>query len=424
MFGELALTPARRAGVLLAAACMLAACGAGGGSGGGEDTSAETPNSPETPSGPEAYAYDLPAGFPPPAADPDNPMSEAKVALGHRLFYDPQLAATGNGSCSSCHEQRLAFTDGRSTAVAPGGENHPRHSMALANAVYNARQNWANPNIKTLREQALLVLLNQDPVELGWAGREAPMLDRFRADGRYTALFADAFPSDSDPYTLDHVAQALAAFTATLISGDSAYDRYHYQGDTSAMTASALRGEALFFSEKLECTHCHNGFNLANSVVSATTTIDNIEYRNNALYNIAGPATAYPFPAGNYPANNQGLYEFSFVETDMGRFRPPSLRNVALTAPYMHDGSIASLREVIVDHYARGGRLIAEGAYAGDGAHSPYKDALMIGFSVTDAEVDDLLAFFDALTDWSFVCDPRFADPFGEVPMHGACSAP
>jgi cytochrome c peroxidase len=398
---------------LVAGSWVLAGCGGGGG---GE-------SAPVTPPA-ASYRFDLPEDFPEPRIAMDDPMSEDKVALGRLLFYDNRLAFTGNGSCVSCHEQRKAFTDGQVTAIAPGGELHPRNSMSLTNAVYNARQNWANPNIKTLREQALVVLLNQDPVELGWQGREQAMLDRFRADADYQARFKAAFPDQSEPFTLDNVARALGSFTATLISGDSGYDRYHAtsQPDRSAMSEAGRRGEALFFSERLECSHCHNGFNLANSVVHANTTLENIEYKNNALYNIPGPATGYPLEKGNYPTSNQGLYAFTFKASDMGRFRPPSLRNIALTAPYMHDGSIATLREVIVDHYAPGGRTVAEGPYAGDGSQSPNKDTLMIGFRIEDSEVDDLLAFFDSLTDWDFVCDSRFSDPFHRVPMHERCT--
>lgn len=391
----------------LVAGALLGVTACGGGGGGSE--SAVLP--------PDVYVFDLPAGFPTPRVAADDPMSEEKVALGHFLFYDPRMALNGQGSCVSCHEQRRAFTDGRATALTPGGELHPRNAMGLANGVYNSRLNWANPNIKTLREQALVVLLNNAPQELGWSGHEQEILDRFRADGDDVQRFQAAFPDQADPFTMNNVASALAAFGATLISGDSAYDR-------GELSAAARRGEQLFFSERLECFHCHGGFNFANSVVHAASTLDNIEYRNNGLYNIPGPATGYPLAAGNYPADNPGLYEFTFKATDMGRFRPPSLRNIALTAPYMHDGSIATLRELIVDHYARGGRVIHEGPNAGDGAQSPNKDALMIGFEISESEIEDLLAFLDSLTDWNFVCDPRFSDPFGRVPMHERCAAP
>lgn len=396
-------------------ALFLVACG-----GGGEGGDGDGGNPVVMP--PDVYVFDIPDGFPTPRQT-DAGMSEDMVILGRHLFYDPRMAANGQGSCVSCHEQRFAFTDGRATSQSPTGALHPRNAMALVNTVYNARQNWANPNIRTLQEQALVVLLNQDPEELGWAGRERMILDRFRADGEYVTRFARAFPDDADPFTLNNVARALAAFTATLISGQSAYDRYSAPGnpDRTAMSASALRGEDLFHSERLECHHCHNGFNLANSVVHATSGLDAIEYKNTGLYNIAGPAGGYPLGAGNYPANNQGLYEFTAKPADMGRFRPPTLRNIALTAPYMHDGSIATLREVIVDHYGRNGRLVTGGPYAGDGAANPNKDAVLVPFTLTEGEVDDLLAFFDSLTDWRFICDERFSDPFGNVPMHEGC---
>jgi len=375
---------------------------------------------------PDAYEFDLPAGFPEPATPAEGIITPAQVDLGRHLFYDTRLSFNGEGSCASCHEQRKAFTDGRVTSVGPSGDIHPRNAMSLVNAVYNSRQNWANPNIRTLRQQAVLVLFNTDPVELGWTAREAGMLDRLRADSDYPQRFADAFPDVPDPFTVNNVAIALAAFNAALISGRSAYDRFHdpVSPDRGAMSPAARRGEVLFFSERLECNHCHNGFNLANSVVHAGSTFDTTEYKNTGLYNLPQAPPLYPLPAGNYPAVNQGLYEFTEASSDMGRFRPPTLRNIALTAPYMHDGSIATLREVIVDHYARGGRRIDSGPHAGDGAVSPLKDPLMIGFSLSEDELSDLLAFFDSLTDWDFICDERFADPFGRIPMHAHCAPP
>lgn len=402
---------------ILAMGAVLAftGCGGGGGAAGGP-----ADNPPE----PAAYDLRLPAGFPQPRVAADRALTPAKVALGHTLFYDRRTSLNGTTSCASCHEQRRAFSDGRTRAIGATGMAHPRNSMSLTNAVYNARQNWANPNTRDLRVQALGVLLNEQPIELGWAGREQQMLDRLRADPAYVDAFTSAFPDDVDPFTMDRVAEAYAAFVATLISGHSAYDRAT-RGDTpvaDAISAAAWRGEALFFSERLECFHCHGGFNFAQSVTDAQSTLDAIEYRNNGLYNIAGAGAGYPLAAGNYPADNQGLYEFTRQPSDMGRFRAPTLRNIALTAPYMHDGSIATLREVIVDHYARGGRLISDGPYSGDGAQSPHKDALMVGFTVTEAELADLLAFLDSLTDWDFVCDERFSDPFANVPMHERCS--
>lgn len=396
-----------------AAVLVLSACGGSGGS------AAPTPTAP-----PVAFDFDTPPGFPEPRVVGDIPVTTETVALGRRLFYDTRMSVNGQGSCGSCHEQRKAFTDGRTTSIGATGDVHPRNAMSLANAVYNARQNWANPQLRDLRQQALAVLFAESPVELGWAGREAEILARLRDDPETQTAFAAAFPDDADPFTVGNVANALAAFTATLLSGNAPRDRYYHlvNPDREAMSPSALRGETLFFSDRLECFHCHGGFNFAQSVTHDGAVIDGIEYRNTGLYNIPGPGNGYPLPSGNYPPDNLGLYEFTGVPSDMGRFRAPTLRNIALTAPYMHDGSIATLREVIVDHYAPGGRKIETGPFAGDGAASPYRDALMVGFTLSENELSDLLAFLDSLTDWGFICDERFADPFGRIPLHDNCS--
>lgn len=179
------------------------------------------------------------------------------------------------------------------------------------------------------------------------------------------------------------------------------------------MNVSARRGQELFFSERMECFHCHGGFNFSQSVNHAGTTLAQAEFHNNGLYNIGG--------TGDYPLNNRGLWEFTQRPAHMGRFRAPTLRNVELTGPYMHDGSITTL-EGVIEHYARGGRIIQEGPLAGDGAKSPYKSELIVGFSLTAQEKQDVIAFLQSLTDWEFICDPRFIDPFGNFPRHVRCN--
>ncbi len=402
-------------GLLVAAGNV--ACG--GGAADGSDGSGPPP--PPTPA---AFVYDVPEGFPEPRAGAVPGISDAVVELGRHLFYDGRMAVNEAGSCVSCHVQSKAFTDGLAVSVGPTGEAHRRSAMSLANAVYNARQNWANPNIDDLRQQAIDVLFNEDPIEMGWSGHEGEILARLRGDAALAARFRAAWPDDTDPFTVDRVATSLAAFVSTLLSGQAARDRYYSltRPEPDAMSVAARRGEALFFSERLECFHCHGGFNFATAVQHDGNTLDAAEFRNNGLYNIAGPAPGLPLASGNYPTRNQGLYEFTGNPDDMGRFRAPTLRNIVLTAPYMHDGSIASLREVLIDHYGRGGRVIAAGADAGDGSRSPYRDALMVGFTLSQDEIADVLAFLDSLTDWDFICDPRHADPFGRVPMHPRCT--
>lgn len=353
--------------------------------------------------GGESYTWDLPPGFPEPEVPADNPMSEAKVELGRHLFYDPRLSGDETQSCASCHAQGLAFTDGLALSVGSTGESTPRGSMSLANVAYNSRQTWANPVLVHLEDQALIPMFGEEPIELGTD--EEALLRRLAEDPAYPAMFEDAFPGDPDPISTGNVVRAIASFERTLISGDSAFDRYTYQGDDDAMSESARRGLELFFSERLECFHCHGGFNFTDGVTHSGTVEPEVGFHNTGLYNIDG--------RGGYPEPNRGIYEHTGDRRDMGAFRAPTLRNIELTAPYMHDGSIATLDEVL-DHYAAGGRTISEGPNAGVGSESPLKNLFIHGFELTEEERADVLALLRSLTDETFLNDPRFSDPFAE----------
>lgn len=353
------------------------------------------------PGGGEPYAWDLPVGFPTPRVPEDNPMSDAKVELGRFLFYDVRLSGGENQACASCHLQSLAFTDGAPVSTGSTGDLTPRGSMSLTNIAYTARLTWANPLLSDLAEQALVPMFGEAPVELGT--QEALLLERLRADPLYPEMFSEAFPDEADPISVRSVVQAIASFERTLISGNSAYDRYTYQGDDAAMSASARRGLGLFFTERLECFHCHGGFNFSDNVAHDGTVIEEIAFHNTALYNIDG--------RGGYPEPNRGIFEHTADRRDMGHFRAPTLRNITLTAPYMHDGSIATLDEVL-DHYAAGGRTITDGPYAGVGSESLLKSIFIHGFTLAPEERDDVHALLESLRDDDFLGDPRFASPF------------
>ena len=353
---------------------------------------------------PEVYQWNLPNGFPEPKVPLENPMTLAKAELGRHLFYDKRLSLNGTQSCSSCHEQALAFSDGREGALGSTGVVNRRSSMSLTNAAYNSAQTWANPLLTTLEMQVPVPLLGDQPVELGFSGQDAELLERLRSEPRYPPLFAAAFPDQSEPISLTGLVRAIASFERRLISGDSPYDAYASGADPLAISEAAQRGARLFFGERFECHHCHGSFALSTSVTWSGKVIDQLSYQNDALYNVDGE--------GGYPERDQGLFEITNRIEDMGKFRPPTLRNVAVTAPYMHDGSIATLREVIEDHYARGGRLLDSGPDAGDGADSPRKAVFVSGFVISEQEVDDLLAFLESLTDERFLTDPTLSDPW------------
>lgn len=376
-------------------------------------------------------ALELPCGFPVPREQDSNPLSVEKIALGRLLFYDRNMSFNMTQSCADCHLQAHAFTDGLPVSVGSAGNHHARNAMSMTNVVYNSTMNWANNQIVNLEQQALAVLLNEEPIELGWSGHESEMLERLKsptladyagtnfasAAPDYPALFAAAFPDDAGAITLDTVDKALAAFGSTMISGDSDFDK-EQRGEANTMSAAAKRGRDLFFDERLECFHCHGGFNFSDSIDHAGIKFTQNSFHNNAIYNLDTDNDG--IGDGAYPADNHGLREFTLRAEDEGKFRAPTLRNIVLTAPYMHDGSIATLDEVI-DHYSRGGRLIEVGPNAGDGSLNPNRSGLINSFVITADERLDLLAFFDSLTDWDFICRDSLSDPFGVIQKHAMC---
>lgn len=352
-----------------------------------------------------SWTWDLPDGFPEPVVPDDNPMSAAKVELGRHLFYDVRLSYNETQSCGSCHKQELAFTDGRAAALGSTGEDHRRGSMALANVGYASALTWASDVVRTLEDQAMLPIFGETPVELGMAGHEDELIARFDDDEDYVTRFAESFPDDDEPVSLGNLVKAIAAFERVILSGSSAYDRYRYAYEDDALSPEAERGLELYFSEELECFHCHGGFAFTDSVQSASTVFEELYFHNNALYNLD--------ESGAYPETDQGLYELTGEATDMGRFRAPTLRNIALTAPYMHDGSIATLSEVL-DHYAAGGRTTTVDDVESVGSDNPNRSEFVRGFALSEEDRAALLAFLEALTDEDLLSDPDLADPFAE----------
>jgi cytochrome c peroxidase len=318
-----------------------------------------------------SYVWNLPKGFPEPRVPADNPMTAAKVELGRHLFYDSRLSVNGKASCATCHKQELAFTDGLAASVGATGEAHPRGSMSLVNVAFSAALTWTDPSLTKLEDQALVPMYGEHPLELGLRLTD-DFAARLRALPVYVELFHRAFPESRDPFTRENAVYAIASFERSIISADSPYDHYHYGGDDSAISDSAKRGETLFFSQPLSCFRCHGGFNFSDATDSANRARRPAEFHNTGLY-----------------------------LGDARKFKAPTLRNIAVTAPYMHDGSIATLRGVL-EHYAAGGR-----------AHdNPNKDPLIGGFPLSARDRDDLIAFLESLTDSSVPRDKRFSNPW------------
>jgi cytochrome c peroxidase len=299
-------------------------------------------------------------------------MSDSKVALGERLFFDIRLSLNGRYSCASCHDPTRSFSDGRAVAIGATGAALPHNAMALVNVAYNVSFGWTRPQVVSLETQMLEPLLNQHPIELGAAGREGELCAQLAADAEYAAAFAAAFPQavapaagGTPPVTFAHLVQAIAAFERTLISGRSPFDAYVFGGEHVALSEEAKHGLALFFSERVGCARCHSGFNFAGNWRDAQ--------------GVTGPASF---------ANNG---------TSATPMRVPTLRNIALTAPYMHDGRFATL-DAVLEHYS----ALAHRRAAGERL-----DPRLPHAPLTATERVELHAFLDSLTDESFM--RRFA---------------
>jgi cytochrome c peroxidase len=352
------------------------------------------------PATPGEWTWRLPGELPVPRVPTDNPISAEKVELGRHLFYDTRLSGDGTQACATCHEQARAFTDGLVVPLGITGEAGRHNAMSLANVAYNSSSTWAG-NVAHLEAQARAPMFGTAPIELGLSGGEQALLARLADEPVYPELFARAF-TDAEPITVDNITRALASFERTILSGSSPFDRF-VAGDATALDASAQRGLALFESDRLGCTQCHGGFNLASSYDHAAMPAPQVQFFNIGLYNVGG--------TGAYPASDRGVIEVTGDPKHMGRFRAPTLRNIAMTAPYFHDGSAATLAEVIAT-YARGGRLVAAGANAGDGALSPLKSPFVTGFTLSAGEEADLIAFLSSLTDRELLEDPALASPW------------
>ncbi|MDY0071641.1 MAG: di-heme enzyme [Thauera sp.] len=348
------------------------------------------------------WSWSLPTHVPEPRVPENNPMSAAKVELGRRLFYDTRLSGNGTMSCASCHQQQRAFTDGRPLSVGSTGERTHRNALGLANSAWHATYNWANPALVSLEQQMEIPLFGDDPIEMGVndANRQE-ILDRLRNDPAYPPLFRQSFPDESDPVGMSTVIKAIAAFQRSMVSVDSRYDRYLQGKET--LSASEERGMVLFFGEKAECHHCHGSFNFNDQVVHKKSRLVETLFHNNGLYDIDGK--------GGYPYPNRGVFEGTAKPEDMGAFRAPSLRNVEVTGPYMHDGSVATLEEVI-EQYSQGGRVTPSGPNRGDGRLNPYKSGLISRIDLTEQEKQDLVHFLKTLTDETFLNDPKLSDPW------------
>ncbi len=302
---------------------------------------------------------EVPEGFPDIPFPSENAFTEARWELGKRLFFDPIMSVDASISCASCHKPELAFSDDR--AFSPGVAQRPgtRNSPSLANVAYHPYYTREG-GVPTLEMQVLVPIQEHNEFDFNIL----LIAERLRADSTYYQMALDAYEREPDPYV---ITRALACFERSLISGNSAYDQ-HERGQKN-LPPSALRGKELFFGERTQCNSCHSGFNFTNYA-----------FANNGLYT-------------NY--EDLGRFRLTGQEQDRATYKVPSLRNVDLTAPYMHDGSMTTL-EAVIEHYNSGGK------------DHPNKSPLLQPLLLNDQEKEDLVAFLQSLSDPLFTENPIF----------------
>jgi cytochrome c peroxidase len=349
------------------------------------------------------YEQVAPLGLPQIPIPEDNPQTPAKIALGEKLFLDQRFSATGEVSCSTCHDPAKALTDSPlKTSEGINKLTGTRNAPTVANAAYFGTQFWDGRS-PSLEDQALHPFVN--PVEMGLEDHE-PILEIVRSDPEYQRAFQEVFGVTGEDITMDEVTKAIAAFERTQVFGDSPFDRYYYGGEKSALAEQQIRGLELFVNQG-RCVSCH--------VIEQTQALFTDNRFHNIGVGINDIQDDVPELAGEFMkakmtlsevdeqvlsdkrTSELGRFAISKGFDDLGSFKTPTLRNVAATAPYMHDGSVETLRDAVV-HYNNGGVTNEE---------DPVNDFLSGGIrplDLTDDQIDDLVAFMEALT------SPQFAE--------------
>jgi len=344
-------------------------------------------------------AFAGPLGLPPVPVPEDNPITPEKVMLGDKLFHDTRFSSTGEVSCATCHERNKGFADGLPVSEGINKLKGTRNAPTVINAVYLHTQFWDGRE-PTLEAQSAQPFLN--PVEMGLKDHE-PILKIVRTDPEYVELFKSAFGKTGDQVAMTEVQQALGTFQRTLIGGDSPFDRYYFGGDKEAMSPAAIRGLDVFIGQG-RCVSCHlieqtqalftdNRFHMIG--VAANQMPQDLDELLAAVEDVKEKGTDIAVLT-NPKTSSLGRYAVTRDLTDIGAFKTPTLRNIELTAPYMHDGSHKTLEEA-VQFYNNGGRL---------NESDPLPELLSGGIrplNLSEEQEADLVEFLKALTSPHFV---------------------
>ena len=304
---------------------------------------------------------EVPAGFPEIGHPEGNEFTKERWDLGKKLFFDPIMSADSSISCASCHAPELSFSDNKAFSFGVEEQIGTRNSSPLVNLAYHPYFTREG-GVPTLEMQVLVPIQEHNEFNFNIV----LIAERLKQISDYVEQSQSAYEREPDAFV---ITRSLACFERSLISGNSRYDQYHFQNNTATLTEEELRGMDLFFSEKTNCSECHNGFNFTN-----------YSFQSNGLYE-------------DYADN--GRFRLTGDDSDKGVFKIPSLRNISMTSPYMHDGSLSTLEEVI-EHYNSGGK-----------SHPNRSEKIKL-LHLTVQEKADLVSFLNSLTDDLFISNPLF----------------
>lgn len=290
----------------------------------------------------------------------------AKIKLGRYLFYDNRMSINNSKACASCHDPKFSFTDNYRRSIGAYGDLTEHNATPLINLIFNPYFTATDTSVHFPEQQINNPMFRDQPVELGWKGNDEEMLKRFSANTFYQKQFKLAFPDEKDPVSVKNIQQSITSFIKTILSFQSAYDDYFYHHNKNALNESAVRGMQLFQSSALKCSQCHNGINF------------------------------------NQPVFQSLPHFITGLSGDSAMLKVPTLRNLAFTAPYLHDGSAETLPDVI-KLYEAGGQSSVKN-----------KHPFIKGFKLNSQERNDLLSFLLSLSDSSVLKNPAYANPFSE----------
>jgi cytochrome c peroxidase len=315
-----------------------------------------------------------------------------EIEVGHLLFFDTRLSINNTTSCATCHIPKFAFADSLTTPKGAFGDIVKRNTPTLINLADNKLFNWAHPTITSLQQQSTIPLFGKNPVEMGMDSSNNEQLKFILSDKKYQSILQSSTPKINWAFVQD----AIAAYVKTFKFYNSKYDKF--LAKKAQLTSLEKTGMNFFFNDANKCIRCHGGKDF-----DAPQNPDMYPYQNIGLYNVG---------ENHYYGNNDnGAYDVNNDTTDIGRFKIPSLRNIAITAPYFHDGTAKNLKAVI-EHYNNGGRNTTEGKNKGDGREHPNKHPMIGAIEITPQETKALIAFLKTLTDTSYLKNKLYKNPF------------